>query len=454
MPLLPSFTAARRLAVIGRHYALPAATGAANLTRWVFYLTMSENLAQTGRFCPSLPSPYDDVMLEPIYLDHNATTPLLPEVLQAMRECWEKPLLNPASQHQFGRQARRVLQDARERIAQLLGAKTAGADPDRVLFTSGGTESNNLAILGLLQHSAACSTPSSAARHVIVSSVEHASISGLAEELQRHGYEVDRLPVDARGVIRVNELRNLLRPNTALVAAMLAQNETGVLQPVADLAAICTEVNLPLHTDASQVVGKLPVDFRKLGVATLTIAAHKFHGPLGIGALIVRHGVKLAPQLFGGFQQAGLRPGTESVPLVVGMCRALEAWHSEHQERTNRLRTLRDRFESAILAGWPAAVVVAAGAERLPQTSNIAFLGLDRQALFMAIDQAGVACSPGAACASGSSETSPTLIAMGCDEAVLTSALRFSLGATTTAADIDEAARRIIRCCNNLRREK
>jgi cysteine desulfurase len=235
---------------------------------------------------------------------------------------------------------------------------------------------------------------------------------------------------------------------------MLGQNETGVLQPVAELAAIAAKQGVPLHTDAAQVVGKLPVDFRALGVATMTVAAHKFHGPVGIGALVIRHDIQLQPQLFGGFQQAGLRPGTESVALAVGMCRALELWHAEHHERVTRMRELRDRFERAILVGWPAAIVIGAHADRLPHTSNIAFVGLDRQALFMALDQSGVACSTGSACASGSSETSPVLLAMGCTHAVSSSALRFSLGATTTAALIDEATRRILHCCNNLRREK
>jgi cysteine desulfurase len=220
------------------------------------------------------------------------------------------------------------------------------------------------------------------------------------------------------------------------------------------MAAICSERGVPLHTDAAQVVGKLPVDFRALGAATMSFAAHKFHGPLGIGALVVRHGVTLAPQLFGGFQQAGLRPGTESVALVVGMLTALELWHAEQEQRRLRLTALRDEFERAILALWPEAIVVGADSPRLPHTSNIAFVGLDRQALFIAFDQAGVACSTGSACASGSSEPSPALVAMGLDEAVFSSALRFSFGATTTAAEVAESSRRILKVCNDLRRRK
>ena len=203
--------------------------------------------------------------------------------------------MNPASQHEFGRRARRVLEDARDRIAELLGAEPPAPRPIALIFTSGGTEANNLAIRGLAQRLEALERPPASPRgHIIISAIEHPSITALADELQRRGWQVDRLGVDRDGVIRVDELADLLRPETRLVAAMLGQNETGVLQPVAELAAICNERSVPLHTDAAQVVGKLPVDFRALGVATMTVAAHKFHGPLGIGALVVRHGIELA----------------------------------------------------------------------------------------------------------------------------------------------------------------
>ena len=349
-------------------------------------------------------------MPDPIYLDHNATTPVLPEVVEAMRACWAKPYLNPASQHEFGRRAYGALEGARHLIADLLGA----GENDFLIFTSGGTESNNLAIRGLLQRAGASPPPSthlhpSARRsHLIISAVEHSSIAMLAKELQNEGHEVDELPVNQPGVIRVDRLAPLLRRDTALVAAILGQNETGVVQPVAELAEICATRGIPLHTDATQVAGKLPIDFTALGAATMTVAAHKFHGPVGIGALIVRHSVNLHPQLFGGFQQAGLRPGTESVALAIGMCRALhriQDFDSQPEfdsirrmhttlllERAAQMRELRDRFERAVLAGWPSAMVLGANADRLPNTSNIAFVGLDRQMLFMALDQAGVAC--------------------------------------------------------------
>lgn len=394
-------------------------------------------------------------MDQPIYLDHNATTPLAPEVAEAMRECYLTPALNPASQHAFGRQARRTLEAARERIGELLGARIATSDADQVVFTSGGTEANNLALFGLKgageTHS---SRPVSPAPHAIVSAIEHPSVSTVEDEMERRGWQIDRLGVDTQGEVRVDQLENLLRPQTRFVAVVLGQNETGVLQPVAEIAAVCARHGVPCHSDAAQVVGKLPVDFGGLGVTTLSAAAHKFHGPLGIGVLLIRHGTELRPQLFGGFQQGGLRPGTESVALAVGMCRALELWHSEREARAARLRQLRDRFEAAVVEAWPNAIIIGRAAPRLPHTSNIAFVGLDRQALFMALDQAGVACSTGSACASGSSEPSPALLAMGLNRAVVGSALRFSLGATTSGQEVDEASRRISRCCNELGRQK
>jgi cysteine desulfurase len=393
--------------------------------------------------------------LVPIYLDHNATTPVLPEVVEAMCACYSELCFNPASQHAFGRRARRKLEDARERIAALLGADVSGPQPDRLVFTSGGTEANNLAVRGLIGGGDRQRTaePLKLRGQIIISAVEHPSVTTVVDEMARVGWNVDILGVDSRGVIRADELAELIRPETHLVAAMLGQNETGVLQPVAELSAVCAEHNVPLHTDAAQVIGKLPVDFRGLGVSAMAVAAHKFHGPLGVGALLVRCGTDLRPQMFGGFQQGGLRPGTESVALAVGMHQALELWHAERYERAVRTRQLRDRFEGLILTGLPSAVVIGREAERLPHTSHIAFIGIDRQALFMALDQAGVACSTGSACASGSSEPSPVLLAMGCDKEVVTSALRFSLGATTTAQEVEQASRRIIHCCNNLRRQ-
>jgi cysteine desulfurase len=366
-----------------------------------------------------------------------------------MRACWSEPYLNPASQHEFGRRARRTLEDARDRIAELLGANAR----DRVIFTSGGTESNNLAIQGLLHAARPHLTLASSRSHAIISAIEHPSITTLARHLSQTGCPVDELLVDQNGVIRADELPRLLRQETCIVAAMLANNETGVHQPVAELAAICNGHNIPLHTDAAQAAGKLSLNFKDLGAATMTIAAHKFGGPLGIGALVVRAGVELSPLLHGGVQQSGIRPGTESVPLAVGMRIALELWDKNRREWLSQLESLRNDFESSLQIGGQIEIL-GKQTDRLPTTSNIAFLGLDRQALFVALDQADIACSTGSACASGSSEPSPVHIAMGCNPAVISSALRFSFGVQTTHAEIAESTDRIIRICNNLRSQK
>ncbi len=405
-----------------------------------------------------------------IYLDHNATAPILPEVADAVREAALRYHGNPASQHDAGRQARRALEQARVRIAEILGARTTGMDADQLIFTSGGTESNNLAIYGLLGLAAGTlrtggmNPPAHGASSLpalVISAIEHPSIARTAESLalpistRAGGFippALQTLGVNAAGVIRLDQLESLLTPATQLASIMLASNETGVLQPVAEVAAICRRHGVLLHTDATQVVGKLPVNFTELGVDALTATAHKFHGPLGVGVLLLRHGVQLTPALHGGFQQAALRPGTESVALAIGMQTALELWQREADARRERMTMLRDRFEQSILASWPEAVVIGGQSPRLPHTSNIALVGLNRQALVMALDLAGVACSSGSACASGSSEPSPTLLAMGLPEEQISASVRFSLGATTTADEIDEAARRILNVCSNLRR--
>jgi len=380
-----------------------------------------------------------------IYLDHNATTPILPQVVEAMARVYSAPWGNPASQHRAGQKARQVLEEAREQIALHLGAQTGSTHADRVILTSGGTEANNLALLGL-----AGARPG----HAVISTIEHPSLVGAAAELRRRGWDIEQLPVGADGVIAVEQLAERLRPETRLVSLMLANNETGALQPVARAARICAERGIPLHTDAVQAVGKIPVDFAGLGVAALSLSAHKFHGPPGIGALVLRREIKLEPQLHGGFQQAGLRPGTEPVALAVGMSTALADWHSAAGTIHKVLADLRDEFERLLRQGLPDLVINAAEATRLPHTSNVAFPGLDRQALVMALDLAGVSCSTGSACASGSSEPSPVLVAMGCSEAVFQSAVRFSFGRGTSRGELIEATDRILKVCNKLREVK
>jgi cysteine desulfurase len=381
-----------------------------------------------------------------IYLDHNATTPTRPEVIEAMTRCWRQGHANPASQHQPGQEARHVLENARHQIATILGASLSGPEADRLILTSGGTEANNLAVLGIAR-----ARRGAGPGQIVISSVEHASVIEPAEQLLEEGYRLDTLEVTGNGVVRVDRLPALLSEGTRLVSVLLGNHETGAMQPVADLARTCQEAGVPLHTDAVQVAGKLPIDFRRLGVAAMSVAAHKFQGPVGIGALLLRYDVPLDPLLFGGHQQQGARPGTEPVALAVGMAAALELWQSEQEAHGRRLAALRDRLESGLRAGYPELVVNAARAERLPQTSSIAFPGLDAQILLVALDMAGVACSVGAACASGSTELSPTLLAMGLPKEIVASTLRFSLGATTTEAEIEEAIGRILYVVRELR---
>jgi len=376
-----------------------------------------------------------------IYLDYNSTTPLLDEVVAAMAEWQTTSFGNPSSQHAIGRRARQALERARDEVGRMLGAKLSGSSGDRVIFTSGGTEANNLALLGL----AGFSDPDAPPGEAIISAIEHHSVTAVAELLERHGWTIHRLGVTRDGVVEAAGLDRLLNDHTRFVSVMLANNETGVIQPVAEIARRCRALGVPMHTDAAQIAGKLPVDFRGLGVSALTVAAHKFHGPLGIGALVLRHDVEIQPHVVGGFQQEGLRGGTESVALAVGMQEALASWEREKDARAERLRMLRDRLEARLQEGYDRPVVVnGAGALRLPHTSNLALVGQNRQALVMALDLAGVACSTGSACASGSSEPSRTLLAMDCDTDVLAASVRFSLGAPTTVAEIDEAAARIL----------
>jgi len=371
-----------------------------------------------------------------IYLDHNATTPMLPEVAEAMNQCWRAGPLNPSSQHSFGRRARQMIDSARETIGQLLGAVVDRFDGDKVIFTSGGTEANHLALAGLVDDPPG---------HVIISTIEHPSLLGAADQLRQRGFDVSYLPVDRRGVVEVARLDELLRPDTRLVSVMLGNNETGVLQPLAEVVERCARDHVPVHTDAVQVAGKLPIDFRALGVAAMTLNAHKLHGPVGVGALVVRGGQSLKPLWVGGFQQGALRPGTEGVALAVGFRTALELWNHDQVARSKRLATLRDRFESRLVEKCPQVVINGSEVSRLPHTSNVAFPGLDRQALVMALDLAGVACSTGSACASGSSEPSHVLTAMKLAREIVEGSLRFSLGVTTTEVEIDAAVETIAR---------
>ncbi|MGI9518785.1 MAG: cysteine desulfurase family protein [Pirellulaceae bacterium] len=388
-----------------------------------------------------------------IYLDANSTTRLDERVQQAMGELLADNYVNPASQHRPGQIARSRLERARAELRQSLGA----APGDRLLLTSGGTESNNLALIGLARtwDDFGPETP-----EIIISPIEHPSVLGAAAFLQSRGFLVHRLPVSGQGVVQIGALAELLTPQTRLVSLMLANNETGVIQEVETAARICAEVGVPLHCDAVQAVGKIPVHFGQLGVTAMTITAHKLHGPRGIGGLLVKEHVELQPIMFGGVQQLGLRPGTEDVALAGGFSLAVKLAVDELAERSVRMADFRDHFEARLVAEVPDLVIHGAAVDRAPHTSNLSFPGggsngtVNRQALMMAADADGVAISTGSACTSGSSEPSHVLTAMGCNEAVIESSIRVSLSALTTAAEIDLAARRIINAVKRLRQQK
>ena len=373
------------------------------------------------------------------YLDNNATTIIRPEVVDAMTECLAAGYANPASQHAEGRRARKVLEEAREGIGHILGARQDSVHADRIIFTSGGTEANNLALAGRFPPESGDSDP----KRLVVSNIEHPSVIETALRLKANGVDVQWLPVDSDGVVQLDRLQEVVDNQTALVAVMMANNETGVIQPIEQIVQSCGD-KAPVHTDAVQVAGKLPLSFRQLGVASMTVTAHKFHGPRGIGALLVQHDQQIEPLTVGGSQQLGTRPGTEPVALAVGMHKALELWQQDATENLERMTSLRDKIESNLREALPDIVINGSDSRRLPHTSNVSFPGLDRQAMLLALDRADVACSTGSACTSGSSEPSHVLIAMGCAKDIVEGSLRISLSPQTTLEEVEFATGKIV----------
>jgi cysteine desulfurase len=394
--------------------------------------------------------------METIYLDACSTTELDPQVCAVMVECLQAGYANPASQHRPGQRAAARIDVARQTICRALSIH----GEESLVFTSGGTEANNLAVLGLTGGLLASGLGKGS---LVVSAIEHPGVLEPARFLQSLGWELRYLPVDQTGVAQIGELPELMDSGTRLVCLMLVNNETGVVQPVREAARICRERNVPLHCDAVQAIGKIPVQFDELateGVASMAIAPHKFHGPRGIGALVLQPGQSVLPLVRGGSQQFGVRPGTEDVALVCGFAEAVTLATARLDEHARRLQSLRDAFESTLRESLPDLVVNGGEAQRSPHCSNIALPGkgdvgpADRQALMMACDAAGVAISTGSACASGSSEPSPVLRAMGLPEAVISSSIRASFGRFVTAAQALEAARRIVKAANHLRQPK
>ncbi len=367
-----------------------------------------------------------------VYLDHAATTPVRPEVVEAMLPCFTHTFGNASSIHQFGQEAKRALERARETVA-----RSIGADPAEIFFTSGGTESDNLAIEGVVR------AAGREKRHPITSQVEHHAVLNCFRHLKQTGRGVTYLPVDRFGVVDLGDVAAAVRPDTALVSIMLANNETGTLQPIREIAAIARERGVPVHTDAVQAVGKVPVNVKDLGVDLLSISAHKIYGPKGVGALYIRKGTKIAPLFHGGHHESGMRPGTENVASIVGLARALELATEELPRTAPRLAALRDRLERGIRERIADVHLNGHPRERLPNILNIGFEAIEGEAMLLALDLSGIAVSTGSACTSGSMESSHVLSAMRVPPELARAALRFSLGMSTTEARIDFVLERL-----------
>ncbi len=365
-----------------------------------------------------------------VYLDHNATTAVAPEALEAMLPYLSGEYGNAASIHTFGQKARAAVETAREQVAALIGARA-----QEIVFTSGGTEADNHAILGVV-----ASTASSTSRsHVITSSSEHEAVLNTCQALEKQGVDVTYLAVDREGRVDPEELRRSVRKETVLITIMHANNELGTVQPLEEIGRIAAEADVYFHTDAVQSAGKLPIDVNALGIDLLALSGHKFYAPQGIGALYIRGGTRLRQLLYGGHHQRGFRPGTENVPGIVGLGKAAEIARQSQVKDAARISALRDRLEQGLLAQVPHSRVNAARAPRTPNTTNITFPGIDGEALVIALDLKGLACSTGAACSSGAVEPSHVLTAIGLPPEEARASLRFSLGRHTTAADIDFA---------------
>jgi cysteine desulfurase len=376
------------------------------------------------------------------YFDHNATTPLSEEVLECLtrvqRECYG----NPSSIHTAGQRARQAVEQARAQVARWLQA-----EPGEVVFTSGGTESDNLAIFGIVRRNGGA-----AGKHVITTTIEHPAVLGACAQLEREGARVTRVRVGSAGVVEAEDVRQAVRPETALITVMHANNETGAVQPIEAIAEIAHEAGVPLHSDGVQAAGRLAVDVWALGVDLYSLSGHKLNAPKGVGVLAVRNGVSLEAVQHGGRHERERRAGTENVPGIAALGSAA-GWLVEHRaEEARRLGFLRDRLETGIIENVPGTRVNAASAPRTPNTTNVLFAGVAGEALTIALDLAGFQVSTGAACSSGAVEPSHVLTAMGLDAAEARSSIRFSLGRTSDEAQVDALIEAVRSAVARLRR--
>jgi cysteine desulfurase len=365
-----------------------------------------------------------------IYLDYNSTTPADPRVLAAMMPYLAENYGNANSIHSAGQRARAAVDSARQSVADLLGAKSS-----EIVFTSGGTESDNLAIFGIVN-------PCDQSRkHVVTTAIEHHAVLNAAQALEKRGVDVTYVSVGRDGMVDPEDIREAIRPETLLVSVMLANNELGTIQPVEEIGRVAAEEDVYFHCDAVQAAGKLPIDVQGLGVDLLSISGHKLYAAKGVGALFVRNGTELGPILFGGHHERDRRPGTENVPGIVGLGKAAELVMENIQADATRITALRDRFEAALLRALPGIKVNGSVSHRVPNTCNLSFAAAGGEALVIALDLQGVMCSSGAACSSGAVEPSHVLTAIGLSPEQARSSLRFSLGRPTTTEEIDEAIR-------------
>lgn len=363
--------------------------------------------------------------LRTYYFDNNATTRIAPEVFEAMTPYLTELWGNPSSAYRFGSQVAQGIESARASVAQLIGA-----DPREVVFTSCGTESNNAAI-----HSALLLHPER--RHVVTTAVEHSANINFCEALQKRGYEITFLPVEMDGSLDVHLLEKSIRADTAIVSVMWANNETGVIFPIEEIAAICRSKGVPCHTDAVQTPGKIKIDVKALGVDMLSLSGHKLHAPKGVGVLYIKRRTKYHPYVIGGHQERGRRGGTENVASIVGLGRAAELAMHHLTEENTRVRALRDRLETEILTRLPHTHRNGAKEPRLPNTANLAFDFVEAEAVLMLLDQAGICASSGSACTTGSLDPSHVLTAMGLSPMRARGSVRFSLGLYNTEAEVD-----------------
>jgi cysteine desulfurase len=360
-----------------------------------------------------------------VYLDNNATTPLAPEVFEAMKPYLLEDFGNASSIHWFGQQAKNAVENARQQVAKLINAR-----PGEVIFTSGGTESDNAAIFGIVQAARV------AAPHIITSGIEHHAVLNTAQALEKQGVSVTYVRVSASGVVDPEDVQRAIRPETVLISIMHANNEVGTIQPLEEIGRIARERDIYFHSDAVQSVGKIPVDVEKLGVDLLSLSAHKLNGPKGVGAMFIRKGTSLKPLLYGGHHERDRRPGTENVPGIVGLGTAAELAWANLEENAQRVAALRDRLERGILEQVPQVSVNGDPQRRLPNTSNLCFDCVEGEGFVIAMDLRGIACSTGAACSSGAVEPSHVLSALGRTPEQARSSIRFSLGRYNTAEDI------------------